>query len=755
MLENKRLPAIVIGAFVALIVLTYLGAYAAQTWGSSSSQGTSKEYETKLFDTSEIITLNIIMDEDQWQDMIDNASSEEYYACDVEVNGTTFYNVGIRPKGNTSLSSVVSSDSDRYSFKLDFDQYVDGQTCFGLDKLVLNNNYADATNMKEAIAYDMFAFLDADASLYNYAKISVNGTYTGVYLALEAVEDSFVERNYGELGGDLYKPENMGMGGDKDSDSGDKGGGDQQGGGPGDDNGGGQQGGGPGGDMPSGMPGQESSDTDTQQGDTSSGTSGGTDAQQGQAPSGGNQQGDASSNTSDGTDAQQGQAPSGGDQQGDTSSSDQTESSSTSGTPGGGGNGGGPGGGGGDDSGGGPGGSDGGSNLEYTDDDLDSYSTIWDGAKTDSTDVDHEHVVEALKNISEGNDLEKYLDVDNVLKYMAAHTFVVNLDSLTGNMAHNYYLYVDGYQLNIIPWDYNLSFGGFSAGGGGGGQGGSGTDSASEMINWPIDSPFEGTTFFDSLLENDEYRAQYHEYLQQLVTEYVNGGRFSQTYDRIRSQIDDLVADDPTAFYSYDEYDAGAKMLVETVKLRAASIAGQLDGTIPSTSDGQKEDSSALIDASSIDTSVMGGQNMGGQSFEFNGMRVEFDEEGNMTVSEQSASEDSSSDEGTESSSATSESSQSAASGDQATSGNGGRPGGQGGGPGGDQGGGQGGGPGGDQGGGQGGGPSSDGGGQGGGPGGQQSNALVTEVLPVVGSIALLGIVGGVAIFYSRRKTPK
>ena len=122
--------------------------------------------------------------------------------------------VGIRPKGNTSLSAVYSDpDTERYSFKLEFDQYVDGQTCFGLDKLILNNNYADATNMKEALVYDLYAALDADASLYNYAKVSVNGEYWGVYLALEAVEDSFLLRNYGTENGALYKPDSMEMGG--------------------------------------------------------------------------------------------------------------------------------------------------------------------------------------------------------------------------------------------------------------------------------------------------------------------------------------------------------------------------------------------------------------------------------------------------------------------------------------------------------------------------------------------------------------
>ena len=147
-------------------------------------------YESALFDTDQVIQIDIQMTEEKWEEMLENAMAEEYYPCDVLVNDRKIYNVGIRPKGNTSLSSIAQNpDSDRYSLKLEFDHYVDGQTCFGLDKLILNNNYADPTNMKEAVIYDMYQYLGADASLYNYAEISVNGEYWGVYLALEAVED--------------------------------------------------------------------------------------------------------------------------------------------------------------------------------------------------------------------------------------------------------------------------------------------------------------------------------------------------------------------------------------------------------------------------------------------------------------------------------------------------------------------------------------------------------------------------------------
>ena len=532
MVTNKYITKI-ISALMALAVILCLAtsAFSKQLQAVYGNNAVTMEYETELFDTDQVMDIDILMDEDDWNDMLENAISEEYYSCDVVVNGKTFYSVGIRPKGNTSLSSIVNDpDTDRYSFKLEFDHYIEGQTCYGLDKLILNNNYADATNMKEAIVYDMYQYLGVDASLYNYAKISVNGDYRGVYLALEAVEDSFMLRNYGTEDGNLYKPENMGVGGGMDGKDGD----------------GWQMGEKPDGeDFP----------------------------QKGEMP--------------DGEDfPQKGEMPDGEDfpQMGEAPNGEAADIKM------------------------GIMGGNGGADLNYTDDDLDSYSTIWDGEITDSDKKDHKRVVEALKNISEGTDLETYMDVDNILKYMAVHTFVVNDDSLSGTMAHNYYLYEYNGKLNILPWDYNLSFGGMSMGGKMGGQ----SLGATSVINDAIDMPFSITDFFDALLENEEYLEQYHGYLNELVEKYVNGGEFEKTYERIRSQIDDLVGNDPTAFYSYEEYEEAANMLIEVVQLRAKSVSGQLAGTIPSTDEGQQQDSSNLIDGSDIDLSVMGSFSGGG-----------------------------------------------------------------------------------------------------------------------------------------------
>lgn len=556
MTEHKHIGKIVAALMAAAVAFCLiLTLFADRITAVSGSSAATMEYESGLFDTSQIMTVNIIMDEDQWQELLDNAISEKYYACDVEINGETISNVGIRTKGNTSLSSIANDpDTDRYSFKIKFDKYVDGQTCMGLDKLVLNNNFADATNRKEALVYDMFQYLGADASLYNYAKISVNGEYWGTYLALEAVEDSFKLRNYGVSDGKLYKPETMEMGNDQKDQKADA--------------------------RP--FIGESDQNFDGEFPNFGSPNQNGDGKEPPEKPD--MALGDDADDGTDGGDRTQ--KPQGGFNEAGMDEKFRN-----------------PQGGSGDF-----GNRNGGADLNYTDDDVDSYSTIWDGADGKVTDSDKERVVNAIKNINEGTDLTAYLDIDNILKYMAVHEFVVNLDSLSGNMAHNYYLYENDGQLNIIPWDYNLSFGGMMNGGMGGSPRRESTESseATSMINDPVDTPFDGTDFFDAVLENEEYLAQYHGYLRQLAEEYVQGGRLQEVWERLDAQTDELIETDPTAFYTAAEYEEAKETLWTVLQLRAESVLGQLDGTIPSTDDGQQNAQDTLIDGSAIDLSVMG-----------------------------------------------------------------------------------------------------------------------------------------------------
>ncbi|MDR1692366.1 MAG: CotH kinase family protein, partial [Oscillospiraceae bacterium] len=446
------------------------------------------EYQEKLFG-DEVLAVDIRIPAEEWSAMMDNAQAKEWISCDITINGELFTAVGVRTKGNSSLSQT--SGSDRYSLSFKFDEYVAGQNCYGLDSFCVNNMMGDATFMKDYISYDIMRTVGVEAPLTNYANVTVNGEQYCFGVALERYDKSYLDRAYNTSGGQLYSVKiQMGRRGDFE----------------------------------------------------------------------------------------------------DMWQEERTvRSASERGAMGGGM--------------GGFGGSGGGS-LEYTDDEIASYSAIFDNPVfSKNSDKDKQRVIEAIKNLNEGTDLEEYFDVDEILRYFAAHNFVVNLDSYTSNMQQNYYLYERDGKLTVLPWDYGLAFGGFQSG------------DASEVVNFPIDTPVSGVSMEDrpllsKLLEVPEYSEKYHQYLQEITDGYFGGGEFARTVAEVDGKIARFVEED--GYVTPEAYRAAVAEFIELGTLRAESVAGQLAGSVPSTSAGQSENPSALTDASGIDLTALGSM-MGGR----------------------------------------------------------------------------------------------------------------------------------------------
>ena len=192
MSTHKHIDRICIAAIILSLVFTllFLNGEALGIQPASKAMG----YENRLFDTSEVHTIDIVMDD--WEDFIENCENEEYVTCTAIIDGEAYKNIGIRAKGNTSLRNVSAMNSDRYSFKLEFDHYDSGKNYYGLDKLSLNNMIQDTTYMKDYLTYQMMGEFEVDAPLCSYAYIRVNGEDWGLYLAVEGVEDAFLKRNY-------------------------------------------------------------------------------------------------------------------------------------------------------------------------------------------------------------------------------------------------------------------------------------------------------------------------------------------------------------------------------------------------------------------------------------------------------------------------------------------------------------------------------------------------------------------------------
>ena len=380
------------------------------------------------------------------------------------------------------------------------------------------------------------------APLCSYVYITVNGEDWGLYLAVEGVEESFLQRNYGKDYGELYKPDSMNMGGGRGN--------------------------------------GEKFDMDEFMNDSESDNSETNDQIQNknqnnfpQMPNG--NQGNNVKQKPDGFGGGHPQNGKPNGMQGNMSGGMRNGSDDVL--------------------------------LKYIDDNAESYSNIFESAKTNITEADKTRLIKALKKLSNGEDLDSTVDIDAVIRYFVVHNFVVNFDSYTGSMIHNYYLYENDGQMQMIPWDYNLAFGGFQSMGG-----------ATSLVNYPIDSPVSGGNISDRpmiawILNSKEYTELYHKYFSQFITSYFDSGCFTEMIDNINAMISPYVEKDPTKFCTYEEFEKGIATLKEFCLLRAESINGQLDGTIGSTSDTQE--SETLIDAQNLQINDMGsmGDIMGGK----------------------------------------------------------------------------------------------------------------------------------------------
>ena len=546
MSTNKHFNKICIVAVVLALVLTVI-------FMNGEAVGIEKtesvvQYGKKLFDTSEVHTIDIVMN--NWDSFIETCENEEYETCSVVIDGEAFRNVAIRAKGNTSLSMVKSSDSNRYSFKIEFDHYDDTNTYYGLDKLSLNNIIQDNTYMKDYLTYRMMGEFGVAAPLCSFVNITVNGEPWGFYLAVEAIEDSFLKRNYGSDYGELYKPDSTGFGGGR--------------------------GNGKGFDMNAFLENENNQSEVGNLADASEFSE--------NMPPDGFGRGDRNNSAVRGDRPerpQNSEMPEGinpFDQNGEKPFSPESAGNKGFGVKGS------------DDV-----------KLKYIDDNVSSYSNIFDNAKTDVSTADKERLINALKRLSENNDIENTVSVDEVIKYFVVHNYVCNGDSYTGSMIHNYYLRENDGILGMIPWDYNLSFGSFQS------------SDATSTVNSPIDSPVSGGAtddrpMVDWIFKSEEYTEKYHQYFSEFLSEINISGIIEET----RALIAPYVKNDPSAFCTYEEFEKGSETLFEFCKLRSESVKGQLSGEIPSTTEAQKSETAKLIDASGISISDMGSMGHGG-----------------------------------------------------------------------------------------------------------------------------------------------
>lgn len=390
----------------------------------SSTAETSKtdnEIATKVFPKDKVVDVKITLDPDDFQSMKDNASAEEIKTASIDYNGMHYDNVGVRTKGNLSLRSVVSmDDSDRYSLKLSFDEYLSSQTLLGISKINLNNGYSDAAYMREFLTYELADQMGLPTPGFSFVNVYVNDELYGFFLAVQQVDEQYLESNFGNSYGALYKGEMTGTGSD----------------------------------------------------------------------------------------------------------------------------------------------------LQWIDDKISSYTGLAQKSEKSNDDI----LIDMLDELNNGTDYAKYLDVEESLKYIALQVLTNNTDSYIGGNKQNYYLYEDDGVFSVLPWDYNMAFGGLGS------------------SNLLIDEPTQGTLaerpLVAKLLAVDEYKEMYHTIIQNATEGYLSSATFKQRVEEVSAMISPYVKEDPSSFYTYEEYQAAVPKLITINDTQVSNIDQQLAGTIASSGDG-------------------------------------------------------------------------------------------------------------------------------------------------------------------------
>ncbi len=200
---------------------------------------------SEVFDNTIVKRIDIVITEARWLNMLSNmtnlygsfgslggggmnpgggiSGNDEdpvFVPADIFYNGKQWYRVGIRFKGNSSLQSSWQQGILKLSFKLDFDEFeddypqIDNQRFYGFKQLNLKNNFDDESFLREKLAAEIFSragLIVSNTAFYTlYVDYGDGPQYFGLYTIVEEVDDTVIETQFDDDGGNLYKPEGDG-----------------------------------------------------------------------------------------------------------------------------------------------------------------------------------------------------------------------------------------------------------------------------------------------------------------------------------------------------------------------------------------------------------------------------------------------------------------------------------------------------------------------------------------------------------------
>lgn len=218
-------------------------------WGyESHDKDADADYE-RIYPDNEVQKLEITISSDRYAEMIENMTElygepgqnsggpggggpgggggfadEEpvFVPVTIEYNGLSWWHVGMRFKGNSTLQGSWRRGNKKLPFRLDFDEFedlyeeIDDQRFYGFKKVTFSSGANDDSLIREKLGAELFRDAGVKAARSSFYRVYLDVSdghgkvYAGLYTMVEDLSNKFLDSQFDDDNGNLYKPDGTG-----------------------------------------------------------------------------------------------------------------------------------------------------------------------------------------------------------------------------------------------------------------------------------------------------------------------------------------------------------------------------------------------------------------------------------------------------------------------------------------------------------------------------------------------------------------
>ena len=195
-----RRRSIARAAVVACLVMATGGLLAAPAPARERAVATGGDRSAKVFDPSFVHDVAFAVAPENVGLL--RAGDSTRVPATMVFDRVTVDQIGLRLKGGYASARELD---DKPGFSVKTDEYVDGQSIFGIERFTLGNSISDHSFVSEQLSYDVWRAAGIPAPRTALANVTFNGERFGLYVIREGYDKSFLRRHFSDPDGNLYE----------------------------------------------------------------------------------------------------------------------------------------------------------------------------------------------------------------------------------------------------------------------------------------------------------------------------------------------------------------------------------------------------------------------------------------------------------------------------------------------------------------------------------------------------------------------